>query len=60
MRAGKNIQEWIENMFDGERNGCNIQIENVIGTEQEFNSSVYGLKGKIDATVSLTSNINKS
>eukprot|EP00347_Sterkiella_histriomuscorum_P013745 403363527 len=36
-KAARNIQNWVSNMLDP--------------TEQEFNSFIFGIKGKIDATV---------
>jgi hypothetical protein len=51
--AAKNISVWLENMFDKSRNSYGITYDRTIATEQEFNSAMYGLKGKLDATIVL-------
>ena len=51
--AAKNIRVWLENMFDKSRNSYGITYDKTIATEQEFNSAMYGIKGKLDATIVL-------
>lgn len=51
--AAKNIGEWIISMMDPEKNNYGIIYDRIIATEQEFNSTTFGIKGKIDATVVL-------
>jgi len=41
--------------MDSEKNCYGIVYDKTIATEQEFNSSTYGIKGKIDATIVLKS-----
>jgi hypothetical protein len=40
-------------MFDQNKNSYGITYDGTIATEQEFNSSTYGIKGKLDATILL-------
>ena len=40
-------------MFDSTKNSYGITYDRTIATEQEFNSSTYGIKGKLDATIVL-------
>ena len=42
-------------MFDSSKNSYGITYDRTIATEQEFNSSTYGIKGKLDATIMLKS-----
>ena len=51
--AAKNIEEWVTSMMDPDSNCYGIIYDRTIATEQEFNSSTFGIKGKIDATVVL-------
>ena len=53
--AAKNIRLWVANMFDSTKNSYGITYDRTIATEQEFNSSTYGIKGKLDATIVLKS-----
>ena len=53
--AAKNLQEWITNMMDHDKNCYGIIYDKTIATEQEFNSNTYGIKGKVDATIMLKS-----
>lgn len=49
--AAKNIEEWVTSMLQPEKNNYGIIYDKTIATEQEFNSTTFGVKGKIDATV---------
>jgi len=47
------MQEWLSQIVSCKSNGYGIQFSKTIATEQEFNSPTFGLRGKIDATVTL-------
>lgn len=49
------MKMWVENMFTADKNSYGITLDNTIASEQEFNSSTYGIKGKLDATIVLRS-----
>ena len=48
-----NMQEWLSQIVSCKSNGYGIQFSKTIATEQEFNSPPFGLRGKIDATITL-------
>jgi len=47
------MTEWFQQISNASKNNYGIVFKKAIATEQEFNSPVFGLKGKIDATLKL-------
>jgi len=51
--SAKNIEDWLADLTKPDKNSYGIIFDRAIASEQEFNSNVYGVKGKIDATIVL-------
>lgn len=47
------MKDWFEQVSNASSNTYGIIFKKAIATEQEFNSPVFGLRGKIDATLKL-------
>jgi hypothetical protein len=45
------MQQWMTSIIDTKSNQFGIKFDKAIASEQEFNSPIFGLRGKIDATV---------
>ena len=50
-RAVKNITEWLDMVLMHGKNAHGLKYVRFIAAEQEFNTSTYGIKGNIDATL---------
>ena len=51
-RLGINrITTWIAMVLKTEKNNHRIKLDKFVATEQEFNTSTYGIKAMIDATI---------
>lgn len=50
----ENMVSWMEQIADTKTNCFGIKFDQAIATEQEFISPIFGLRGKIDATIKLT------
>lgn len=48
------MTEWFSQIANPSKNPYGILFDKAIATEQEYNSPVFGLRGKVDATVKLT------
>ena len=53
-RSIENMESWMEQIADFKSNTYGIKFDRAIASEQEYNSPVFGLRGKIDATIKLT------
>lgn len=49
--ATQNITKWLEILTEPNKNPYNIKYKSCIANEQEFNTNMYGIKGKIDSTL---------
>ena len=54
LKCIENMNQWIDQISDTSKNCYGIKFERAVASEQEYNSPVFGLKGKIDVTIKLT------
>jgi CRISPR/Cas system-associated exonuclease Cas4 (RecB family) len=50
-RAIQNVTTWLDMVISPKKNQYGIKYEGFIAAEQEFNTSMYGIKGNIDSTI---------
>lgn len=48
-----NMTEWFQQISNAGKNNYGIVFKKAVAIEQEFNSPVFGLRGKVDATLKL-------
>lgn len=50
-RGIRNVTMWLDMVFAQKNNPFGVKYEAFIAAEQEFNTSMYGVKGNIDSTI---------